>query len=90
MDELEYFASHWRFALQFFKAVLEDGVEVGGPLVEHPVLKLLDGLVLLHLVLAGVGLHRGGVRVLLLLEIVYACNVQSKVRIPIQKQNFRL
>ena len=49
-------------------ALLEDGVEVGRPLVEHPVLELLDRLVLLHLLLGLVGLHRGRVRVLLLLE----------------------
>ena len=57
------------FYLVYKSYILEDGVEVGGPLVEDPVLELLDGLALLHLLLAVVGLHRRWVLVLLLLEI---------------------
>ena len=52
--------------------LLEDGVEVSGSLVKDPVLELLDGLALLHLLLAVVGLDRRRVGVLLILQNEYA------------------
>ena len=51
--------------------LLEDGVEVSGSLVEDPVLVLLDGLALLHLLLPVVGLDRRRVGVLLILQNEY-------------------
>ena len=52
--------------------LLEDGVEVSCPLVEDPVLVLLDGLALLHLLLPVVRLDRRRVGVLFILQIEYA------------------
>ena len=48
--------------------LLEDGVEVSCSLVEDPVLVLLDGLALLHLLLPVVRLDRRRVGVLLILQ----------------------
>ena len=45
---------------------------MSGPLVEDPVLVLLDGLALLHLLLPVVGLDRRRVGVLLILQNEYA------------------
>ena len=52
--------------------LLEDGVEVSCSLVEDPVLVLLDGLALLHLLLPVVRLDRRRVGVLFILQIEYA------------------